>query len=203
MSAIITSESRGWILGVGFVLATFIATAGFTYLLVNQDADAPTAGEPRTFSVSAADVVAQAPWKLTTHAIGTGRKVSKKAIARVEAQTPALRTLLSEVYEGLFFEPSKLEKMATHRFGTTARKRLLRAKIGLPAGSKVVRVTGQRAVLGIEASGAKRASAEVTVQLRARAGSKSVKLKHRSTLWLSREHGGWRVIGFDISQGPR
>ena len=148
-------------------------------------------------------MVAQAPWKLTTRAVGAGRKVSKKAIARVEAQTPALRTLLTEVYEGLFFEPSKLEKMAAHRFGTTARKRLLRARIGLPAGSRVVSVTGQRAVLGIEASGAKRASAEVTVQLRAIAGSKSVKLKHRSTLWLSREHGGWRIIGFDISQGPR
>ena len=203
MSAIITNESRGWILGVGFVLATFIATAGLTYVLVRQESGAPLGNGPLTSAGNAALEVAQAPWKLTTHAIGTGKKVSKKALARVEAQAPALRALLTEVYDGLFFDPSKLEKMATHRFGTTARKRLLGAKVVLPDDSSVLRVRSQHAVLGIEASGAKRASADVTVRLSARAGTKRVMLKHQSTLWLSREHGGWRVIGFDISQGPQ
>ena len=202
MSAIITNESRGWILGVGFVLATFIATAGLTYLLVHQGGAAPTGDGAFTSRVGAPDVP-QAPWELTTRAVGAKEKVNKKTLARAEAQTPALRALLTEVYDGLFLDPSKLKKMAVHRFGKTARKSLLRAKIVLPSNSSVVRVTSQRALLAIEASGAKRASAEVTVRLRARAGSQRVKLKHRSTLWLSREQGAWRIIGFDIFQDPR
>ena len=203
MSAIITNESRGWILGVGFVLATFIATAGLTYLLVHQDASAPGTGGGRASSSTASGKVAQAPWELTTRAISTRKRVSKEALARVEEQTPALRALLTDVYDGLFFEPSGLEKMASHRFGTSAGKRLLQAKIAFPDDIRVIRATSQHALLGIEASGAKRASAEVTVRLRARTGTKRLTLKHRSTLWLSREHGGWRIIGFDISQGPR
>jgi hypothetical protein len=72
----------------------------------------------------------------------------------------------------------------------------------VPKGATDVRSTTRRARIGVNVAGARSAAAEVTISLVGELKGEKLRLEQHSTLWMERLEGKWRVVGYDVSQGP-
>jgi hypothetical protein len=183
---------------VSVALAAAMVYALFLYLPTRT----PSTSTPHSV---AAPGVHQADWKLATFpagGVGTGH-LSKQAKARVKAQREPLVALVEDVYDAMFLAPDNAQKVVHERFEAAAGASVLAKKIGLPAGVEEVKITKRSARIGIYVQGAKTAAARVKVIGSAVKNGHRSAFKHESTLWLERTDRAWKIIGFDVSQGPK
>lgn len=142
----------------------------------------------------------QATWEMSIHASGVDGKLSPAQEKAVDRQRPRLRSLVMKIYDSLFVHPNRLSDTLKENFSEPAAIALKRAKAGATEPGKVS-TTLRRASIGIQAGGGARlAVASVTVRAVGDGGDRPV--VHRSALWLERAKSGWKVVAFDLQQGP-
>jgi hypothetical protein len=137
---------------------------------------------------------------MTAHATGGLGKLSNKEKRRLKEQKPRVRKFVREIYAALFLDPDSMEAVLVDKFTRRAGRALIRSGAGFRAGAESVRTLARKATIGIQARTASLAAAKVKVRAKATSESEIVKLRHRSTLWLQRKNGRWRVIGFRVDQ---
>ena len=145
-----------------------------------------------------------ADWELAIYpagVAGTG-KLTRKAKARVKAQRQPLAALIRDVYDGLFVDPTKLANAVGSHVEKAAGAALLR-DAGLPKDLDEIEITARKARVGISVAGAKNAAAKVKIAGVATKNGRKTGFKHKATLWLERAHHEWKVIAFDLKQGPK
>ncbi|MGH2807357.1 MAG: hypothetical protein ACRDKT_08775 [Actinomycetota bacterium] len=164
-----------------------------------------TTGDHRTTvatpeSVAAPEVV-QPDWRMDVSVEGRQGKLTKADKDAFNKARPALATLIEDVYDGIFLEPGTLDDVIAQTFTKKAAASLPK-DLGFPAGVANVEILRRRAHVGVEARGARHAAAELTVVAKAEVNERTVKLRHDATLWLEKESGDWKVIGYDVTQRP-
>jgi hypothetical protein len=113
-----------------------------------------------------------------------------------------VKILVQEVYGSLFLKQEREDAALRRHFSRRAARAFMRTRSGMPAEASDTKTTRRTARVGIEVVRARRALARVIVHARGRLDGDVVRVVHRSRLWLERFHGRWRVIGFDVDQGP-
>lgn len=199
MSAIAENMRRQRLplLGLAVVLVAMLG-AGI-WVLVSQAAS-DRSGQPR-YPV-AAPAVEQAPWRFEYSAEGRFGKLSKAQRDRYAAQKEKVAALLTTIYDGIFLEPSRLERAIRDSFSSDAARSLDTKGLVFPNTATDVKATRRWARIGLDAQGADFAVGRVKVVAAASVADRPVKVEHRSTLWLERANGDWKVIAFDVEQGP-
>lgn len=153
----------------------------------------------------AAPGVKQADWSLQTFPAGGAGvgKLTKADKARLGAQRAPLAALVTEVYDALFLEPAQVNRVLRARFAAPAARQALDSKLGMPSSATEVKIKRRDARVGIHMQGASRAAARVVVAGHALVKGRRVKFHHKAILWLERTRKTWKVIAFDVAQGPR
>ena len=196
--SIVAPSQRRLVWPVAIALTCSMVVALLLYL--------PTRTTPTSDPVGsvAAPGVAQADWELKVFPAGVAgsKGLTKKVKARIAAQRTPLNALVTEVYDALFLEPGRAEAVIRDRFSRDA-GRALGSKIGLPKGADDVQIKRRIARVGIHVQGATRAAARVTVTGLATVKNRKVRFEHSASLWLERSHRAWKVIGYDVIQGPK
>ena len=150
----------------------------------------------------AAPAVEQADWRLEYTAEGRFGKLTEAQKARYAAQKEKVAVLVQSVYDGIFLEPSRLKDVLKSSFSAAAADSIHTDKLGFPNGATEVRTTKRRAHVALDAQTADFAIGRIEVVAEAKVNDRTVDVAHRSTLWLERADAGWKVIAFDLEQGP-
>ena len=191
-----SKSSRWWLLVVAaFVVGGLVAAA----VAMTSDEEGPASPRtPSSGSVGDPDI-RQAKWKFTVQR-GPGKKFSKKQKAYFVKQRRRLREMAREVFDALFLSPEKQRAALRANFTAKARKSYLRAGAGLPERADDVRVRRRSARIVIENNA--RATMDVRVVARGKAGPRTFATEHRSVLYSARSKNGWKVLGFTVDQKP-
>ena len=191
-------QKRSWIL-IAAAVAVVLAVAT-TIALVDLPGEQLLSRRGTEPGKAAVAELPQATWEMSVHASGVDGKLTGAQKKAVERHRPELRSLVKRVYDSLFIHPGRLPDTLKENFSEPAALALKRAGAGAAEPGRVA-TTLRRASIGIEATGdARMAVASVTV--RATADGVNDPVLHRSALWLERARGGWKVIAFDVRQGP-
>jgi hypothetical protein len=142
----------------------------------------------------------QASWSIRAYPAGLLAPLRKKEKARLRDQRKKLSSILREVYDALFFHPGGARRVLRRWFTARSARALLRSRVGPPSGTELLRTTKRVAVIGIDASSARRAAARVRLQARLLKDDRWLRIRHLSTLWFERSGGGWEIIAFDVDQ---
>ena len=199
MSFVAPSQRRlVWPVAIALTCSMLVA------LLLYLPSRTSTIGSSDTPGSIAAPGVAQAAWEMKTFPAGGAgvRRLSKATKARLAAQREPLTALVTSVYDALFLEPARLNSVLRDHFTAAAARQALRAKLGLPASATKVEIKRRSARIGIHMQGASRAAASVLVAGHATVKARKIRFRHDATLWLERSHRTWKVIAFDVTQGP-
>lgn len=198
MSAIAEGLKRQRMPLMAALLALAIGALVWLGLMTTQDHTTTTPTSPQ--SVAAPEVV-QPEWRMDVSVEGRQGKLTKADKAAFNRARPAVATLIEDVYDGIFLEPGTLKDVIGQTFTKDAASSLPK-EIGFPQGVSEVEILRRRAQVGIEARGARHAAAEITLAAKGVVNEKPVRLVHEATLWLARDKGEWKVIGFDVAQRP-
>ncbi len=150
----------------------------------------------------AAPAIEQAEWKIDYTAARSG-KLTKAQHARYVARKDAVAGLVQGLYDAIFLEPARLQQVVKAAFTSDGARSLRADRLGFPSGATDVTTTSRKADIALDARTAASAIARVSVTAEATLGDRTEMIAHRSTLWIERANGGWRVIAFDVKQGPR
>jgi hypothetical protein len=197
LSAIAPAQRRVWVpLAAGAVMVGMITAATLT--------GAAHRGGTRSSSTENAGVAAaqQADWKISIHPAGVTGKLSKSEKLRIAHQRHALRGVVRDLYGALFFNPARVDNVLSSRFSKASATSFRRAHAGIPKDMSNVTTKRRAARVSVQASGAKRAVADVTVVASGNLEGRAVKILHRSRLWLERTGRHWKIIAFDVDQRP-
>ena len=151
---------------------------------------------------TAAPSIEQAPWKVEFSKSGRVTGLSNKQQARYTLQRDRVGDVVTDIYDGIFLNPAQLDDLIKRFFSSEAASSIGKAKLGLPAGASEVTTIKRKAEIGLDASTTDFAIAEVLIVAKATADDREVKVEHSSTLWLERFDNDWKVIAFDLEQGP-
>jgi len=197
--SVVASSQRRLVWPVAVALTAAMVYALFLYLPTRTSS---TTSVPRTLAPPG---VAQADWEVRTFPAGGAGvgHMGAKAKAQVKAQREPLALLVRDVYDAMFLEPGRAKQVVRARFEAAAGSTALAKKIGLPPGLEEVQIKKRSARIGISVVGAKTAAASVKVSGTVMKDGHRTAFKHRSTLWLDKTKSTWKIIGFDVSQGPR
>ena len=146
--------------------------------------------------------IKQARWRINTERVGSVAKVTGADKKRLKRQRPRLIGLVKDVYDSLFLFPSRKKAILRKHFERPAARKVLSSKAGISPRATRVHIRSRRAGIGIQPNSAATAAAKVYVRATGRIENKKFRLVHRATLWLQRLKRGWKVVGFDVSQGP-
>ena len=150
----------------------------------------------------AAPAIEQADWNISYAAEGRFGKLTKSQRDRYATQKEKAAVLVQGVYDGIFLEAARLEQLVEDSFSSDAARSLETSKLGFPRGATDVKTTKRRARIALDASTADYAIGRVTVLAEATVDERNIEIEHRSTLWMERGDSGWKVIAFDLEQGP-
>lgn len=175
-----------------------LAIGALVWLSLMTTQDHPTVTE--TESIAAPEIV-QPEWRMDVSVEGRQGKLTKADRDAFNRARPAVATLIEDVYDGIFLEPGTLDDVVAQTF-TKAAAASLPKELGFPDGASNVEILRRRAHVGVQAHGARNAAAELIVVATAELDEKKVKLRHDATLWLQKESGDWKVIGYDVAQRP-
>ena len=181
------------------IAALLIAAIGVWWLALSQSA---THHESGTDLPIAAPAVDQAPWKIQYSAEGRFGKLSKAQRESYANQKENVAGVLTSIYDAVFIEPSQLDDVINASFSRDAARSLTAKDLSFPTGATEVTTTRRRANIGLAADNADFAIGKVTVFAEAKVGERRLEVEHHSTLWLERADGDWKVIAFDVEQGP-
>ena len=196
--SIVAERRRNWLLPATLSLGATVVAALALLLLWKHPQAATTSSQPFT----AAPASQQAKWQIKTFAAGAIAKVANADKAAVAKQLVTVEKLVRDVYDTQLLDPKDLPKVLGQSFTPSAATRFEKARLGVPKGATDVTSTTRRARIGVNVAGAKSAAAEVTISLVGELKGEKLRLEQHSTLWMQRMEAGWRVVGYDVSQGP-
>ena len=199
MSIVAPSQKRlVWPVAIALTCSMVVA------LLLYLPSRAPTVAPSDASDSIAAPGVVQVDWDMKTFPAGGAgvRAMSKASKARLTAQREPLVALITQVYDALFLEPARLDEVLRSGFTRPAAKQALAAELGMPRSATEVRIKRRVARVGIHMQGANRAAARVVVAGVATVKGRRAKFHHAATLWMERARKTWKVIAFDVTQGP-
>jgi hypothetical protein len=185
-----------WLLAVA-VLAIGGIVAAALAMTANEDGSNTSSG-PSSGSIGDPEV-RQAKWKFTLQR-GPGKKFSNKQRASFAKQRKKLKAMTREVFDALYLSPEKQGAALRANFTPKARKSYQRAGVGVPRKAEEVRIRWRSARIVID--GNARATMDVRVIARGKAGQRAFATKHRSILYAARTNDGWKVFGFNVDQNP-
>jgi hypothetical protein len=146
--------------------------------------------------------IKQAKWRIGMKPVGAVAKVKRADKKRLKSQRPRLATLVKDVYDTLFLFPSRKRAVLRKHFTRRAARRVLSSEAGVSPRAERVRTWSRRADIGVQPNNAAAAAVKVYVRAKGIVGRKVFRLVHRATLWLQRSKRGWKVVGFEVEQGP-
>jgi hypothetical protein len=181
-----------------------VVTAVVTLVIATScdERDTPDGSQASPTPTQTAPAIEQARWDIRARATAAVHRLTRNDKGRIRAQKPELRKLVREVYRALFLSPEDSRAVILKRFTSRTASALIRSGAGIPNRLTDVKTTWRRARIGIGATSAHQAAAEVRIRARAMAGDNRVRILHRSTLWLQKKAGRWKAIAFEIKQGP-
>jgi hypothetical protein len=191
---------RPW-LAAGAVGVLAIAVTGALVLSKLPGRRVISEGNGDATSIAAPEFT-QPAWQIDAFPAGAAGKITKNEKEMVAKQRGPLQDVVTSVYDSLFLQPAALEKAVKSSFAKGAAEEMMRTHAGLSPDASEVRIARRVARIGIEADGARLAAAKVKVVARAEVAGHEVEIKHSSILWLQRASGEWKVIGFEVDQGP-
>jgi hypothetical protein len=190
---------------VAAVLA-LLAAGGLAAFLAGLDDESPSSPptpKARPPAVASPPRVNHAPWRIRHHATGGLGELKKVQRRRVSAQAPRVAALVKSVFDTLFLDPARVGRVARASFTRPAARSWVRLRAaGPPPAATRVKLVARRAQVSFDAPSATRAVASVRLKARGRTAARPFRLSHEETLWLQRSPGGWRVVGFEVKQGP-
>ena len=198
--SIVAPSQRRLVWPVAIALTCSMAVALVLYL----PSRTPTVDPSDTAGTIAAPGVVQAAWDMKTFPAGGAgvRRMSKASKARLAAQREPITALITDVYDTLFLEPARASEVLRNGFTRPAAKQALAARFGMPRTATEVKIKRRVAQVGIHMQGANRAAARVVVAGRATIKGRRATFHHAATLWMERVRKTWKVIAFDVTQGP-
>lgn len=182
------------------IAALLVATVSVWVFLSQTAADHRASTDP-DLSV-AAPSVEQASWKLQYSAEGRFGKLTNAQRDAYANQKENVTALITGIYDGIFLEPARLAEVIKSSFSNDAARSLEAKELSFPGGATDVTTTRRRAHIALDAQKADFAVGRVTVDVEATLDKRTLNIEHRSTLWLERADGAWKVIAFDVEQGP-
>ena len=197
MSLVAPVQRRPWIaVAAGLTLLIAVVT---TLVLVDLPGRHILSGRDDAPAVQ--EAVPQAPWTIKAYPAGVTAKVTKAQEKVLAKRRPEVIALVKRVYDSLFLHPGRLDGTLEENFTQAAATALKRSGAGV-AEAGAAATTLRTARIGLQASGGARlAIASVTVRA-ARPDADAAPLRHKATLWMQRANGGWKVVAFDVDQGP-
>lgn len=142
----------------------------------------------------------QARWEVRSQVAGVFGGLGSRGRKEVRARRRELVRVVRDVYGALWLRPRGAERRVVRaRFDARAARALLGSRLG-PRDSAFVRTTKRVVELDVDAADPRRAAAEVAIAARVGRGARRLRVRHRATLWLERDDGRWRVIGFDARE---
>ena len=151
----------------------------------------------------AAPASQQVPWDVEFTPRGRSGKITKDVKGRYDTQKARAAVVVQGVYDALFLQPSQLDDLIKRTFTEDAARSIDTRKLGLPPAATEVTTITRHAEVGVDVETADFAVAQVKVVATAGLEERDVKVEHRSTLWLERNDNTWKVIAFDLKQGPK
>lgn len=197
MSIVATARRRSWLLPAGIALALVIAVTPAVYVLWQQSRS--TTPAPPFTTAPAAD---QAPWVVKTFPAGALAKIGKSERALVEKRADAVEGIVKDVYNAELMDPGGLRDVLGRAFTAKAAASFVKAGLGVPKGATDVRSTARRARIGVDIVGGRAAAADVKISLVGELKGERLAITQRATLWMQRDQRHWRVVGYDVRQGP-
>jgi hypothetical protein len=146
--------------------------------------------------------IEHARWRVDKFSAGSLGRATKADRRRLKVQGPKVGALVRSIYDTLFLQPARTERVVRARFATPAARSFMRTGAGLPPGAERVALVSRRARIGIDARTTSRAVASVLLRATGWRDAQRFRLLHRATLWVERSPGGWRVFAYDIAQEP-
>jgi hypothetical protein len=183
------------LLTIGLLLA---ATTGI-WVFLDQSA---IHQRERTDLPVAAPAIEQAQWKIEYAAEGRFGKLTKTQRESYANQKENVAALITGIYDAIYIEPAQLAKVIESSFSSDAARSLKAEGLSFPSGATEVKTTRRNARISLDAQKANFAVGRVTVHAAATVGKRTINIEHRSTLWLELADGDWKVIAFDVEQGP-
>lgn len=199
MSLVAPIQRRPWIaLAAGL---TALIAIGTTLLLIDFPGKHVLSGRGDAGDAVPEASVPQAPWTIKAYPAGVTDKVTNAQAKILEERRPEVIALIKRVYDALFVHPGRLAGTLDENFSADAAAALRRSSAGVSE-TGAVATTLRTAEIGVQAGGGARlAVASVTVRA-ARPDPQAAPLRHKATLWMERRNGSWKVIAFDVDQGP-
>jgi hypothetical protein len=185
------------VLPAGIALAVVVAASPAAYILWSHSR---TGASTQPFSTAPA--AEQAPWKVKTFPAGATAKVGKDERSLVDQRGAIVEQLVRDVYDAELIRPNDLPKVLERSFTRAAANSFQKAGLGVPKGASDVRATTRSARIGVNVAGATTAAADVTISLVGDLKDDKLKMTQHSTLWMQRVERHWRVVGYDVEQGP-
>ncbi len=198
MSAIAEGLRRQRVSLLGFTIAMLVGAAAWA-VISRTTAEHLTASD---YPVAAPDVE-QAAWEVDYSSTGGFGQVSKQAKARYSTEKMRVGDAVTDIYDGIFLTPATLPEVIKRSFTIDAARSIDVKKLGFPAGASDVTTTTRAVEIALDATTARFAVSEVTIVAEASVENRVVEIKHQSTLWLERMEGTWKVVAFEVEQGPR
>jgi hypothetical protein len=197
LSIVATARRRSWLLPAGIMLALVVAVSPAVYVFWEQSRSA-TAAPPFT----TAPAEQQAPWVIKTFPAGAISKIGKSERQLAAKRAAAVEGIVKDVYDAELLDPKSLPKVLDRSFTPQAARGFAKAGLGVPKGASDVRSTTRRARIGVDVLGGRAAAADVKISLVGQLKGDTLKITQRATLWMQRDQRHWRVIGYDVKQGP-
>lgn len=182
----------------GAVLVAAAVVIGLWMLLKGGDQSAGPGAPVKVPHTS----VPQAKWKIKTYPAGDLGKSGKKVYNTVARERPRLTRVVTDVYDALFLVPDRYRQVVAGYFDKPGAGILLHASLAPPNDTKDVSTKVRRASIGVQANTAARAAARVKVKAKAKDNGHPIIWTTTSTLWLEKEKGRWKVVGFAVDQAP-
>lgn len=197
MSIVATARRRSWLLPAGITLALVVAISPGVYVFLDRSRSTTPA---RPFT--AAPAAEQAPWVIKTFPAGAISKIGKSERELAANRADAVEGIVKDVYNAELMDPRSLPKVLDRSFTPQAAKGFAKAGLGVPKGASDVRSTTRRARIGVDVTGGRAAAADVKISLVGELKGDTLKITQRATLWMQRDQKHWRVVGYDVRQGP-
>ncbi|CAN5602778.1 hypothetical protein BH24ACT26_BH24ACT26_15640 [soil metagenome] len=195
------------IAGVGIGLAVLLPLVALGLLLGGRDEPSAQATKPTVSRPGAArpapPPIEQAPWRIDSSRAGAVAHMTKADRRRLGAQRPRVGALVRDLYDVLLLRPEDRAGAIRRHFARPAARSFMKLRrLGVPEAAARVKTLRRRASIAIDAPGARRAVASVSVSAAGKVSPRWFRMTHEATLWLERAKGDWRVIAFDVEQRP-
>lgn len=144
---------------------------------------------------------AHSPWRVTLSKKAMAARPGSSLRADLVDERAAVAGAIQGVYDALFLH-GDVDAAARKYFAPAAGRELRKSSFGWPAEAARVFLKKRKVRIALQFDGGRRGVATVKLAGRARVEGDRLRIFHRSTLWLEKTDGRWRVIAFEAIQHP-